>query len=1401
MGSIVFELKEQLHHHKYNWPLSMVRYPLQFAPGEARSDSFRLTGPAGAEAPLQIVAEAVEDGWLLKGELLFLSDLPQGACYRYRLDYEGRQTAANGAKAEGGAQAGAGQEGPAHATNGPKAEGGVQAGYGREGPAQKGVGLAYAGPGPEGHGFHEVPAVAARLLEDGTLVADNGLLGITVPDAAGGVKAKPEKTGREPQAAPSLFGLTASGGKELAQAVLRGGPPIRAVESICLASGPIMLEQAVQVAFEDGSGYRLRLRLIAGMEWLELEEDIQGLEPEAAACLELCWHGLAPSRRYTKYRGAEPVDAYLEPGGALPYKLLPFDSWRSWHRTKTAAFIDDANDLAAGLWVHDALKWRDGEFALWRSSDTLAVSFLWQKREEADVAPVAGRDNSAHSRHRECCSSYAEGCGGAKEGRGQAVLVWRYPLRGSGSRCTAIAVYNAGRCPVAGNGAPGAEADKADGAGTDKDVPAYIDCLYLWHQLIALDKVKDWVLDWEEPQEQYPLLFDPGRLPQSIHWWYFQRSGQPCPADMEQVIDKLSFSFNQVASTSPVTSREFASWVPLFDLSAREMTPEQFRRFKAASAFMAYVREDENLMPARTMLAGHPNFLADIKAVPGLMAALFPHHPHGGRWTEDVGKAFALNLKYHTRPRVEAWESEGGRWTENLGCYVWAALVPMVRTAWALRKTRQADVLLAPNIVKLGGWLLHSMSAPVSGTRSYPPQGAHSGVHLDPLPAAYALRVLGELLLQYDPLLAEQLLAVCPADSPGFESSGGDVWRQMLESPLRGNLGTPPEWGSRKYTGYGYVLRSAGGTPGEMSVHVQQLDDGPNYRWGRAAEGGCGSVYYYAEGKRYSYNRPEDIGDDNMGDVEAGSNFAVLKGHEYCSIGRNELTEPLYNMGFAQYVRLQAGPRARPLYRSRSVLMSGNDYIVLYDEVADMRVRGRFSWFARKGGELPAIYQLKPGVPGVSVVPAGPVDQPPVAPGKYAKAKQTTGYPDGSIGKYFDGFGDFLTLVTHRETWQPQIVDVRAAPYGAKIALCGRTDYIFRSGTRLQHQEGGLAFEGYAGIVRVHGPDWVEAALFDGTRIGFGDITVTAQGGTVAYTWKNGFLKGQSHSKAPMSIGLALNGKCSPRDGFRLFVNGQEQPYDIAPEASGIRFTLPAGCSSWQWTQGAAIPGRAFIQATEVAAGQVKAIWSQTPGAAGYRLAISQDNGASWNPAASASVKESSRTLDGFANGVKLHLRVQAVSGGLEEGEWSPAYPVYITDQAPPPPQGLRLKRTEDGIQAAWGAVLGVAGYRLYRRPAAAAGQALQLIYEGADCFFTDRHPGGMDYGSTPVYEYLVSAVNGNGEGELSQAASTEAGGMIDFDPKPEETFRRYIRSHEYGYNGFDHLANAVKGTLPPYPQ
>ncbi|MDG0813868.1 hypothetical protein [Cohnella rhizosphaerae] len=132
----------------------------------------------------------------------------------------------------------------------------------------------------------------------------NGLLEVTVPGAG----YSPEEAGL-PEAGPQeTFGLHLASGGELAAAYLAGGKRPCAVLSECVASGPVLHEQRITFEWESGGRYSILIRLAAEMPFVELEEE---MEAAAGARLDIAWKGLRPTRRYTRNRGEEPIDAYL----------------------------------------------------------------------------------------------------------------------------------------------------------------------------------------------------------------------------------------------------------------------------------------------------------------------------------------------------------------------------------------------------------------------------------------------------------------------------------------------------------------------------------------------------------------------------------------------------------------------------------------------------------------------------------------------------------------------------------------------------------------------------------------------------------------------------------------------------------------------------------------------------------------------------------------------------------------------------------------------------------------------------------------------------------------------------------------------------------------------------------
>ena len=79
---------------------------------------------------------------------------------------------------------------------------------------------------------------------------------------------------------------------------------------------------------------------------------------------------------------------------------------------------------------------------------------------------------------------------------------------------------------------------------------------------------------------------------------------------------------------------------------------------------------------------------------------------------------------------------------------------------------------------------------------------------------------------------------------------------------------------------------------------------------------------------------------------------------------------------------------------------------------------------------------------------------------------------------YFEGNGNFLTLVSHRK----DMAAVRTS-FGAEVTLPERRDLIFEDQAKICHQENSLAFEGYSGIISMENDGAICGAMTEGRKI------------------------------------------------------------------------------------------------------------------------------------------------------------------------------------------------------------------------------------------------------------------------------------------------------------------------------
>jgi hypothetical protein len=713
-------------------------------------------------------------------------------------------------------------------------------------------------------------------------------------------------------------------------------------------------------------------------------------------------------------------------------------------------------------------------------------------------------------------------------------------------------------------------------------------------------------------------------------------------------------------------------------------------------------------------------------------------------------------------------------------------LRPSLRTEFLLRHYDGQERFLSPQLAAMADWLVNALSAPFDGEtpqayqdlqtldqghewgalapgkgprRVHPPQGAHSERRVPPRSMWY----LGTCLRNYSPLAAEYAMWAARPTDQDMETKPGEpsAWDAMYRAP--DNRGTNPHLHSRKYTGYGIVLRAAVDTPNEVSVHLQQIDQGPNYRWGQADEGGCGVIYYFAQGKSWSYNGSEDVGDRDDQDTDFCTNFGVFLDGQFRAIGMNVLSRPMYDLGCGQFAEITSREDSTayswPQYIGRSVLLAGHDYFLVYDRVMNPSIRHRLTWFVRRGDQMPALKLLRGAEPR-------------------NETKHTEVNTEASSGMWFDGVGDSMTLVSHRKD-----IEAEVTPFGCRVRAADIDDLVFRNPQPVQFSEDGFAFEGTDGLIR-RANDRIEFALFHGTRIAVPGLAFSTAdtdlgiSGTIAGGQPP---RGCYYAPHVSSVSIALSiAATSAAEKNVFYIDGS--PCTARRESDKLTVDLPAGRHSWELTDHLPVPIAPAIEHTENRAGAARVFVSAVASATQYRFEISTDSGATWR--AIATEAQPHCDLTGLVNGSKLHVRAVAINDRYAS-EPGPEYPIYVTDQPPPAPDGLHVDLGDGEARITWGELLGVTEYRLYARSKTPGNREkeFQLLYRGSDRSYVYKHPDIRVSNPVPgesrsgtgseIVEFCVSAANGNGEGPRSPDADTDPASWRNWDPKPGEPFRR----------------------------
>lgn len=1093
--------------------------------------------------------------------------------------------------------------------------------------------------------------------------------------------------------------------------------PRQSVKSLSVElkeQGDLLVTARLIYRFDNGGEYLAIIKVKSECEYVDFEESVSNLDKDDDIRVEMTWKDLELTHRSSSseygsqdqkidenikliHRGEDP--AFTGPGRTentkedFLYSLCP-QMFGDGIAFRTVSFSNVVTNEAIAIFVKDAGKWTSPEYSIWNY----------------------GASHRIHFRYND----------------GQ--LSWIFPLS-SGSRSTAFMLCDKEDTRDQSLGEMSVLGKKVDHS-TSK-----INLLRNRSAELSLDRIKDYDLNYNGRS------IVPDLEGKNI---YIREALQSPEADLikspREYLEKFwndGFIGVWKGVVHPVSNRSLPHWiVPGYIKFQSQFTSEEREKVNAMLILLANVVAGEEVAPIKTMLGGHPNFMADWLFPLAAAAYLFPDHLQADSWSNEYSKFVELTGLYYSRPDVKSWNASGGRWTESLGVYNFAYLTPTSQGNQLLELRNGENVFANELTARLGKYLVGVTTSPVviKGNESkqviHPPMGAHSGKRGIP-GSVYAL---GECLKFYDPLNAEYLMRIGGATA--------DVKKENV------NNGTDPKLKSAKFTGFGIVMRSGVGTPEEMSVFLQQIDKGPNYRWGFANEGGCGNIYYYAAGKSYSGHLREDAGDRRAQDAMFSCNTGVYRDKNFYSIGMSDLIAPFYNLDVAQYAKLF--PRSgkdnycTPEYRYRSVMMVGNDYIVIYDAVTQ-KANTRLSWSVGEDDIMPEITVIKGGSvwPTEYITREGKVE---------SKGVLYQSHPWG---------GDRMTLVTHRKDvvyQKPRKTEVGDPCEIIRTATS--TDYLFNNQISKNYSVDGCSFNGEVGLVRKMNDGSWQVVLLNGTSIKAGQVEITsdnAEAGLSLNFKTSDEISGKTYTESPANVTINFS------DGFPsnslLYMDGEV--VTVKKSGNQLSFKLPVGAHTVQFSKEGPQPISPEIIYTINKNSQALICYKTVHSATSYEIEVSHDGGQTWILVGSS--KSNLFTLKNLANGTKLHVRVSAANK-FRKSPPSPDYPIYVTGSPPEAPDGLHVDLRNENPVLTWGEVLGISGYKLYRK--ARGEKSFRPIFTGRINNYRDKEVSLKDFNAR-VYEYAITAMNGNGEGKFSLVRNTDPASWKNFTPAVPYKFKR----------------------------
>ncbi|MFD2329928.1 discoidin domain-containing protein [Cohnella sp. GCM10020058] len=233
----------------------------------------------------------------------------------------------------------------------------------------------------------------------------------------------------------------------------------------------------------------------------------------------------------------------------------------------------------------------------------------------------------------------------------------------------------------------------------------------------SLDRYKDLTLDWNEALTPYETG---GTAYTYAQFWTANRNNFRGAALVHPF--KYWDYFN-----AGFLNYEYANqWLIDYANSRSGWTEAQRKQVRAILAFMLGEMTGDNGLPQHSMMGGHPNFIMSFKKAIPIGAYVFKDHPDAKQWRDDFMSFWEEWLSVYTRQANTALNAAGGRWLENVGNYWPASLVRANVAAVAMQKYDGTLIYDNPVVTSLMDWTIDTIADVGLPNRGVIPMGAHT---------------------------------------------------------------------------------------------------------------------------------------------------------------------------------------------------------------------------------------------------------------------------------------------------------------------------------------------------------------------------------------------------------------------------------------------------------------------------------------------------------------------------------------------------------------------------------------------------------------------------------------------------------------------------------------------------